>query len=76
LEVGTASVRDACDAADALLATPRTQPAESLTVLLRDAEPDGLVDGLMDHLATRHPGVEATVVGPTGHGPALVIGLD
>ena len=32
-------------------------------------------DGIA-HLATRHPGIEPTVVGPTGHGPALVIGLD
>ena len=51
-------------------------PAESLTVLLHEAPDDGLVDGLVEHLAAHHPGVEATVVGPTGHGPALVLGLD
>ena len=51
-------------------------PLESLTVLLRAAHEDGLVDGLVGHLAAHHPGVEATVVGPTGRGPALVLGLD
>jgi hypothetical protein len=67
-------VPSACEAADTLL---RSAPAaESVTVLLRDAPDDDLVDGLVAHLAEHHPGVEATVVGPTGHGPALVMGLD
>ncbi|KQY47550.1 DAK2 domain-containing protein [Cellulomonas sp. Root137] len=74
--VEVASARDVSDAVDALVRAPRPVPAESLTVLLQEAPGDGLVDGLVDHLAAHHPGVEATVVGPTGHGPALVLGLD
>ena len=74
--VEAASVHAVADAVDALVRTPRPTPAESLTVLGRDA-PDGeLLDALVAHLATHHPGIEATVVGPTGHGPALVLGLD
>lgn len=76
VEVEVGSVQSARDATDALVAVRRDAPAESLTVLLRDEPDDGLVDGILAHLATRHPGVEPTVVGPTGHGPALVIGLD
>jgi hypothetical protein len=64
------------DALDALVGVPRAVPAESLTVLLQDASDAALVDDLVDHLAAHHPGVEATVVGPTGRGPALVLGLD
>ena len=75
-EVEVATERSACDATDALVAVNRPVPAESLTVLVRDAPDGALVDGLLAHLAGRHPGVETTVVGPTGHGPALVIGLD
>ncbi|MET0789717.1 MAG: DAK2 domain-containing protein [Cellulomonas sp.] len=73
-EMEAATVRSACEAADALLGAARG--AESLTVLVRGAPDDHLVDGLVAHLAAHHPGVEATVVGPTGHGPALVIGVD
>ncbi|WP_456845625.1 DAK2 domain-containing protein [Cellulomonas sp. P5_C6] len=75
-EVEVATVRSACDAADALLGTARAVPAESLTLLVRDVTGDGLVDAVVEHLAAHHPGVEATAVGPTGHGPALVLGLD
>ncbi|NUU16449.1 DAK2 domain-containing protein [Cellulomonas humilata] len=74
--VEVASTRTVSDAVDALVGAPRPVPAESLTVLLQGAPGDGLVDGLVDHLAAHHPGVEATVVGPTGRGPALVLGLD
>ncbi|MDQ0373312.1 DAK2 domain-containing protein [Cellulomonas humilata] len=74
--VEAASVHAVADAVDALVRTPRPTPAESLTVLGRDAPDGALLDALVAHLATHHPGIEATVVGPTGHGPALVLGLD
>ena len=74
--VETASVRDVTDAVDALARAPRTTPAESLTVLARDVGDEDLLDALVAHLAAHHPGIEATVVGSTGHGPALVLGLD
>ena len=74
--VEDASVRALTEAVDALVRTPRGTPAESLTVLGRDAPDEKLVDALVAHLAAHHPGVEATVLGPTGHGPALVLGLD
>jgi dihydroxyacetone kinase-like predicted kinase len=74
--VEVATVQGACEAADGLLGAAGAMPAESLTVLLRDAPDEDLVDGLVAHLAAHHPAVEATVVGPTGHGPALVLGLD
>lgn len=61
------------DAADALLRSA-TGPVESLTVLLRD--PGAELDELAAYLAEHHPGVEPTVVGPTGRGPAVLIGLD
>jgi len=74
--VETVSVEAVTGAVDALVRAPRAAAAESLTVLGRDA-PDGeLLDALVAHLATHHPAVEATMVGPTGHGPALVLGLD
>ena len=74
--VEAASVGAVTAAVDTLVRAPRATPGESLTVLGRDA-PDGeLLDALVAHLAAHHPGVEATVVGPTGHGPALVLGLD
>ncbi len=75
-ELATTTADAALAAVDALLAVPRPAPAESLTVLLRDAADAGLVDALTDRLATGHPAVEVTAVGPTGHGPALVLGLD
>ncbi|GEK21578.1 DAK2 domain-containing protein [Cellulomonas xylanilytica] len=74
VEVADASALTA--AVDALVGNPREVPAESLTVLARDASDDELLDVLVAHLAQHHPGVEATMVGPTGHGPALVLGLD
>jgi hypothetical protein len=61
------------DAADDLLRSA-SGPVESLTVLVRDPGPT--LDGLAAYLAEHHPGVEATVVGPTGRGPAVLIGLD
>ncbi|KQY24646.1 hypothetical protein ASD16_03790 [Cellulomonas sp. Root485] len=74
--VEAASVGAVTAAVDTLVRAPRATPGESLTVLGRDA-PDGeLLDALVAYLAAHHPGVEATVVGPTGHGPALVLGLD
>ncbi|WP_231505254.1 DAK2 domain-containing protein [Cellulomonas sp. URHE0023] len=64
------AVRDAVD----LLLVSASGPVESLTVLVRD--PGQALDGLTDYLAEHHPGVEPTVVGPTGRGPAVQIGLD
>lgn len=61
------------DAAGALLRSA-TEPVESLTVLLRD--PGELLDELAAFLAEHQLGVEPTVVGPTGRGPAVLIGLD
>ena len=49
-------------------------PVESLTVLVRDA--GRTLDALSAYLADHHPDVEPTVVGPTGRGPAVLIGLD
>ncbi len=69
-DVSTMSVRDAADA----LVRSAGGPVESLTVLLRDA--GWTVDELAGYLAEHHPGVEPTVVGPTGRGPAVLIGLD
>ncbi|WP_426592693.1 DAK2 domain-containing protein [Cellulomonas sp. McL0617] len=60
-------------AADELLRTA-SGPVESLTVLLRDAGPT--LDDLAGYLAEHHEGVEPIVVGPTGRGPAVLIGLD
>lgn len=74
--VDVASAAVASEAVDALVRAPRATPAESLTLLWRDAPDDELLDALVAHLAVHHPGVEATAVGPTGHGPALVLGLD
>ncbi|WP_456787988.1 DAK2 domain-containing protein [Cellulomonas sp. P5_C5] len=79
LGVGTvdvASARGATEVVDALVRAPRATPGESLTMLWRDAPDDGVLDAVVAHLAAHHPGVEATAVGPTGHGPALVLGLD
>jgi hypothetical protein len=70
------SGRTLIDEVDALVRAPRATPAESLTVLLKQAPGDGLVEDLVAHLAAHHPGIEATVVGPTGQGPVLVLGLD
>ncbi len=64
------SVRDAADSL--LRSTGGT--AESLTVLLRDA--GAPLDGLAAYLAEHRPGLETTVVGPTGRGAAVLIGLD
>lgn len=75
-DVEVATVRAATDAVDALVRSPRPTPAESLTVLGHDAPDEELLDALVAHVAAHHPGVEVTVVGPTGHGPALVLGLD
>jgi hypothetical protein len=74
--LAAASVRAVTEAVDTLVRTPRATPAESLTVLGRDAPDEELLDAIVAHLAEHHPGVEATVVGPAGHGPALVLGLD
>ncbi|KQS99833.1 DAK2 domain-containing protein [Cellulomonas sp. Leaf395] len=74
--VDIASARAVTDAVDALVRTPRPTAAESLTVLGRDTSDGELLDALVAHLAAHHPSLEATVVGPTGHGPALVLGLD
>ncbi|WP_162243338.1 DAK2 domain-containing protein [Cellulomonas sp. Leaf334] len=74
--VDVASPAVATEVVDALVRAPRTTPAESLTMLWRDAPDDELLDAVVAHLATHHPGVEVTAVGPTGHGPALVLGLD
>ena len=63
-------------AVDALTRTPRAVPAESLTVLVQDVPDDDLLAELTAYLEDHHPGVEATVVGPTGQGPSLVLGLD
>ena len=43
-------------------------------MLVRDPGPT--LDELAAYLAEHHPGVEPTVVGPTGRGPAVLIGLD
>ena len=56
-----------------LAARPGGEPDRAACGTRRTAT---LVDALAAHLAAHHPGVEPTVVGPTGHGPALVIGLD
>ncbi|GEL97721.1 DAK2 domain-containing protein [Cellulomonas terrae] len=74
--VDVASAAVASQVVDALVRAPRATPAESLTILWRDAPDDELLDAVVAHLAAHHPGVEATAVGPTGHGPALVLGLD
>lgn len=74
--VDVASAAVASQVVDALVRAPRATPAESLTMLWRDAPDDELLDAVVAHLAAHHPGVEATAVGPTGHGPALVLGLD
>jgi len=74
--VDTAAVAGVTAAVDALVRAPRATPAESLTVLGRDTPDDALVDALAAHLEAHHPGIEATVVGPTGHGPAVLLGLD
>ena len=53
---GRVASQAVADAVDALVRTPRATPAESLTVLGRDA-PDGeLLDALVAHLAAHHPG--------------------
>ena len=49
---------------------------ESLTVVVRDAPSELLLAELTAYLAAHHPGVEPTLVGPTGHGPAALVGLD
>ncbi|MBO3101334.1 DAK2 domain-containing protein [Cellulomonas fengjieae] len=74
--IDVAAPQSVTDAVETLLRSPRATAGESLTVLLQDTAHDGIVDGIVAHLAAHHPGVEATVVGPTGHGPALVLGLD
>ena len=73
-QLEAATTAGLCEAVDSLVRARHV--GESLTVLVRDAAGDGMVADLAAHLAANHPTVEVTVVGPTGRGPALVLGLD
>ncbi|MGY4643051.1 DAK2 domain-containing protein [Cellulomonas sp. URHB0016] len=48
----------------------------SLTVVHRDTVEPATVDALVALLAARTDGVEPVLVGPTGQGPAFLVGLD